>query len=156
MPIRSDISSVFYLLFNWAMQQTILPYAANYIVILVVMLNVVQCLFSVFVIRWTSYLHIRVFVSSRVCGILVVEGPLLICTLHQSTHRTQTLQYIQISRYLRDRGTLQYIQISRYLRDRGRNLLFSVDICNIAFHLLLGLPIDIPILLTFTKGIVYT
>jgi hypothetical protein len=45
----------------------------------VVMQNVVQCLFSVFIIRWTSYLYIRVFVSSRVCGILVVEGPLLIC-----------------------------------------------------------------------------
>jgi hypothetical protein len=40
------------------------------------MQNVVKCLFSVFII---SYLYIRVFVSSRVCGILVVEGPLLIC-----------------------------------------------------------------------------
>jgi hypothetical protein len=46
-------------------------YAANYIVILAVMQNVVKCLFSVFIIRWTSYiyLYISIFVSSRVCGI---------------------------------------------------------------------------------------
>jgi hypothetical protein len=69
------LSSIFY---YWAMWQTVPRYAANYIVILVVMQNVVQCPFSVFIIRWTSYLYIRVFVSSRVCGILVVEGPLLI------------------------------------------------------------------------------
>jgi hypothetical protein len=36
---------------------------------------------SAFIIRWTSYIYIyiRIFVSSRVCGILVVEGTLLIC-----------------------------------------------------------------------------
>jgi hypothetical protein len=68
MPIRSDISSVFYLL--------LLGDVANYSPLCGQLY-----LFSIFIIRWTSYIYhyIRIFVSSRVCGILVVEGTLLIC-----------------------------------------------------------------------------